>query len=141
MGLLGFEGLAHAQRIILRPAPIERLALAPLARLGIQVGHIGELAPGEEGSANKFDLALDPTLLIATCDGHRTRLEAVVRGEGQEFGIEANRISLAFKHDAFKVVIEQGSRQPSERGERLDMPPQEAVHLALRQKRRKMRRE
>jgi hypothetical protein len=46
--LLDGEGLAHGQRVVLGPRPIERAALAPLARLDVQVGLIGELAPGKE---------------------------------------------------------------------------------------------
>ena len=47
-----------------------------LAHLRVQVGHIGELADGEEGLANEIDMALDPALFIAACHGHRQRLEA-----------------------------------------------------------------
>ncbi len=76
-------------------------------------------------------MAFDPTFLIAACDGHRTRLEAVVFGEGQEFGIEANRIAHAFEHDALEIVIEDRSDGPAKRIKCLDVATQEAVHLGI----------
>ena len=45
------ERIAHGEACILGPAPIRRLALAPDARLGVQVVEVGELARGEEGVA------------------------------------------------------------------------------------------
>jgi hypothetical protein len=48
-----------------------------------------------------------------------------VPGEGQELGIEANRIAHALEHDALEVVIEKGPGQPAKRDECLDVTAQE----------------
>ena len=82
-GLLGMEGLPHAQGRVLRPPPIRRRALAPQPRLGVQVVQVGVGAGGEEVVANVADRAFDPALLVATRHGHRTRLVAVVTSELQ----------------------------------------------------------
>jgi hypothetical protein len=57
-----------------------------------------------------------------------------VPGEGQELGIEANRIAHALEHDALEVVIEKGPGQPAKRDECLDVTAQEAVHLGVQAK-------
>jgi hypothetical protein len=57
-----------------------------------------------------------------------------VLGEEQELGVEDNRVAHALEHDAFKVVVQEGSGQPAKCDERLDMAAQEAVHLGVEAK-------
>ena len=44
-------------------------------------------------------------LLVAARHGHRTRLVAVVRGELQQHGVEADRVAAALQDGALEVVV------------------------------------
>ena len=90
----------------------------------------------------QVDVALDAPLLIPAGDGHRARLEAVVGGEGEEFGVEPDRVAHAFEHDALEVVVQQGPGQSAECAEGLGMAALGKLSIwAFRQKRRNTRRE
>ena len=88
-GLLPLEGLAHCQLVILGPTPVCRWAITPKLGLRIEVVHIGEATCGEEVVPDVADGALHPTLLVATCNGHGSSFEAVMRGKCQILRVEA----------------------------------------------------
>ena len=123
--------LAHGKAIILGPQAIGGLSITPGTRLGVQIIHVGEAACGEEVVADIADRPLDATLLVSTRHGHRARLEAVVRGEGQQFGIEADGVAHALEHGALKIVVEQDPSHsvPCAKGQH--MAAQEAVHAGV----------
>ena len=90
--LLLLEAGPDAAVAIFRTGPLGGLARAPLERLGVQVGHVGEAPGGEEALANKADRALDAALLIAAGHRHGARLEVIPGGELKQRRVEADRI-------------------------------------------------
>ncbi|XXU09723.1 hypothetical protein WMF40_10900 [Sorangium sp. So ce854] len=87
------------------------------------------VGPGlEEGLADVADGALDATLLVAACDSDGARLEAVMRREIQQHGVEPDRVAVALDDGALEVVVEQHARDTAEVGERLDVPAHEEGH-------------
>ena len=117
------------------------LALAPEARLGVEVVQVGERARGEEAVAYVADRALDAALLVAARDRHRARLEAVVRGELQQRRVEADRVAHALEHGALEVVVQQDPADPPKATKASTWPRRKLSMRASRKKRRKMRRE
>ena len=134
-GLLGLQGLAHRQPVVLGPAPITGIAFAPDLRLRVEVVHVGERSGGEEVVADVADRPLDPALLIAARHGHRARLVAVGGGECQQVGVEADGSTTgmvhALEHGALQVVVEQHPGHAAEGGKRQHMATQEAVHAGV----------
>ena len=78
--------------------------LAPLVGLVIEVVEVVESPGAEEALAGKSDMALHPALLISTRGRDGARLEAVVSGELEQRGVEADGVGAAFEHDATHVV-------------------------------------
>ncbi|WP_437942933.1 hypothetical protein [Sorangium sp. So ce341] len=127
------EGLTHGAGAILDPGAIERRGAGPLGRLSVEVAEVG-VGPGlEEGLADVADGALDPALLIAAGDGDGARLEAVVRRQSQQRGVEPDRVAVALDDGALEVVVEQHARDAAEVGKRLDVPAHEEGHGRARE--------
>ena len=94
------EALAHAPGAVFRTRPRRRLPAAPGERLGIEIGDIGVAAGRKEAVANEADRALDPPLLVAAGHRHRSRLEAIPRGELEERRVKTDGIARALEHRA-----------------------------------------
>ncbi|XXS87411.1 hypothetical protein WMF17_30705 [Sorangium sp. So ce362] len=76
---------------------------------GAEVG----VAPGlEEGLADVADGALDAALLVAAGDGHGARLEAVMRRQSQQRGVELDRVAVALDDGALEVARAGRRRVP-----------------------------
>src|SRR6516162_3043797 len=112
------EGLANRRCLLLRARPVRRHAGAPGRGLGVEVVHIDKLASRKEVVANIADSALDPSLLVAACNRHRARFVAIMRGEREQRGMEADSIALALQHRALEIVVEQhpGTALPCREG-------------------------
>ena len=128
---LGFEGLAHAQARILRPAPVRGRAIAPAARLRVQVVQVGVRAGGEEVVANVAYGAFHPALLITARHRDRPRLVAVVTCERQQRGVEADRVAAALQHGALQVVVEHDPGAAAEGGEGLGVAADEGCAVGV----------
>jgi hypothetical protein len=59
----------------------------------------------EERGACVLDGSLDAPLFASPRRRHRARLEAVVSGEVEELGMEADHVALALEHDAAQIVV------------------------------------
>ncbi len=131
MVALALEGLAHAQGGVLRAGAFARVCHAPGGGLGVEVVQVGELAPGEEGVADIADAALDPPLLVAASWRHRARLVAVMPGQGQKRGVQADGIPAALEHGRLQVVVQgdPGGAAPGFEGG--DVAEQEALHARV----------
>ena len=125
------EHLADRAVRFARTAPVGGQAEAPGLGLGIEVVEIGEAAGGEEGVAHVADGALDAALLVAAGDRHRTRLVAVVPGEGEQRRMEADRVAAPFQHRTLEIVVEQNARHATPGGEGGDMAAQEVLHPGI----------
>ena len=86
---------------------------------------------GEEIVANVAYGAFDPTLLVAARHGHRTRFVAVVRGERQQHGVEADRVAAALQHGALEVVVQHDPGAAAEGGEGLGMAADERCAVSV----------
>ncbi len=128
--LLGERG-AHRHRWILGTGASSRWPRAPRCGRRVQISQIDEAARGEEGGACVADRALDAPLLVAARNGHRTRLEAVMGGEGEQCWMEADRFALAFEHGALEVVVQQHLGAAAEGGKRGGVPREEARHAGV----------
>src|SRR3990172_3694542 len=95
--------------------------------LGVGVVDVAEGAGGEEAIAEKADLSLDASLLVAAADGAGSRQEVVVTGELEQAGMKLDRVAVAREDGALEIVVEQGARGALEVGEGLDVPAQEAL--------------
>ena len=112
-GALDLEGLAYTQTLVLAPTQIGRLALAPRARLGVEIVHVGDVSRGEEGIPDEADLALHAALLVASGYRHRARLVTVVGCEGQQLGVEGDGVAYPLQHGTLEIVVERVPSQPS----------------------------
>src|SRR5208282_5119406 len=81
--------------------------------------------------------ALDAALLVAAGDRDGARLVAIVSGEAQQGGMEADRRAMPLKHGALQIVLEEDTRNPLPRGEGADMAAQEALHSGVREEAQK----
>ena len=131
------EGLADAEGVLSGTAPVRRQAAAPGLGLDIEVVEIGELSRREEVVAHIADGALDATLLVAACHRHRTRLKAIVTGERDQGGMEANGVALALQHCALEIVVEQDTRTSVPGREGADVTAQEVLHLGVEEEAQK----
>ena len=138
LGLLLCEGLAHRDRTVLGTGPIGGLALTPGRGLGVEVVEIAPLAGGEEAVANIANRSFHAAFLIPPRHRHGTRLEAIMSGEFQQGGMEADGIALALEHGTFQVVVEHDPGQSTPGGEGRLVATQEIGHRASRKKRRKI---
>src|SRR5208282_4715894 len=98
---------------------------------------INEAAGREEGIPDVADGALDAALLVAAGDRDRARLVAIVPGEAQQGGMEADRRAMPLKHGALEIVIEEDTRNALPRGEGSDMAAQEALHSGVQEEAQK----
>jgi hypothetical protein len=122
-----FEGLGHGLRGVAGAGSGVGPALAPLEKLGIEVGDVAKAARGEEAIAQEADLALDAPLLVASCHGAGTGEEVVVAGELEQPGMKLDRVALAGEHRALEIVVEKGPGRALEEGQGLDVSAQEAL--------------
>ena len=125
------EGFAHAQGRVLGATPVSRLSRTPGLGLRIEVRQIEEGATGEEGFANIANGPFHAPLLIPSRDRHRARLVAIMAGELQQGGIEADRLPLSLEDGALQVVVQQHSRQAPPGAKRPDMAAQEVLHARI----------
>ena len=86
-----------------RAPPIGSKATAPVISLSVEVVEIGEAARGEKGAAHVADGAFDPALLVAAGHRDRPRLEAILPGEGEQAGMEADRVVAPFQHRTLEI--------------------------------------
>ncbi len=82
--LFAFEGFAHGDRGLLAARAIRGRTSAPECRLGIQIVEVDELARGKEVLAYISDCTFDTALLVASRNGHRTGLIAMMGGEREQ---------------------------------------------------------
>ncbi len=116
---------------ILRPTPVCRCSIAPKLGLRIEAIHIGEAACGEEVVPDVANGSLDPTLLIAACDGHGPSYEAVMRGKCQVLRVESYGWTHTLQHRALQVIAQDGPGYAAPGPKRQDMAEQEAVHAGV----------
>src|SRR5208282_3146891 len=95
--------------------PISGRRLAPGHGLGVEIVDVRKRARGEEVVADVADGPLHPTLLAASGHGHGPRVEAIVARERQERRVEPDRLPASLEDGAFKVVVEDHPRDPTER--------------------------
>ena len=79
------------------------------------------------------DAALDPPLLVAASWRHRARLVAVMPGQGQKRGVQADGIPAALEHGRLQVVVQgdPGGAAPGFEGG--DVAAQEALHARVKE--------
>lgn len=118
------EGLADAQVWIFRTAPIGGRTLTPGLGFCVELVEIGEALRRKEVVADIADGALDPALLVAAGDGHRSWLVTIMPGEVEQGGVEADGVAAAFEHRALQIVVQ------SDPGHAL--PCAERCHVARR---------
>jgi hypothetical protein len=131
--MIGPSSSVGEQPVQVQPpqALLERLLLAPGERLGVEVAEILEASRGEEALAHEADRPLDATLLVAACQRHGARLEAIPGGKLQQRRVEADGIADALQDCALEVVIEDGAGRRAEVAEGRDVPVQEAAHRGV----------
>src|SRR5450830_145372 len=113
------------------PGSVGRWPIAPELGLPIQIIDVGIGAGSKKIIPDIANRALHPTFFIPPRNGHRASLEAVMCGERQVLGVEANGTSNAFKHSAFKVVTQDDLWNPTPRLKREHVAQQEAVHARV----------
>ena len=91
----------------------------------------GEVAGCEEGQADILDGTFAAAFFIAAGNRDGTRLEAVVPGEAQQAGMEADRIATPFQHRALEIVVEQDTRNAAPGGERRDVTTEKILHPGI----------
>jgi hypothetical protein len=74
---------------------------------------------------------LHAAFFIPPCHHHRTRLEAVMGGEFQQRGMEADGIALPLEDDTFQVVVEHDPGQPTPGREGGLVATQEVGHARI----------
>jgi hypothetical protein len=126
--LLALPGLSDGQGAVLRAGPVGSGALAPGERLRVEVVEVLPLPGWEEGGADVADGALDAGLLVSPVGGDGARLVAVVPGEVEEDGVEADGVALALEDGALEVVVEADPGDASEVLEGGLVASQEVLH-------------
>ncbi|SOZ40668.1 hypothetical protein CBM2606_P360004 [Cupriavidus taiwanensis] len=130
-GLLAAERLAYADRRFFPAGAIGRKSRTPMGGLSVELIEVGHGASGEEVLAHVADGALHAPFLVATGDGNRPGLVAVMRREREQRRMETDRISLAFQNGALQVVVEQDPGQAGPSLEGAGMAGQEAIHARI----------
>ena len=125
------EGLPHRHGAILRAGSVGCEALTPGLGLGIEIGEVRERPSRKEAIPDITDGALDATLLIAAGDGDWPWLIAVMSGELEDFGVEADRRALPLQDGAFEVVLQKNPRDPYEGIEGRPVGPEEVGHPGI----------
>jgi hypothetical protein len=110
--------------------------------LGIEVVDIRKLAPGKEAFPDVAHGAFDAAFFAATSDGDGSRVVAVMTGEVEQGGIEADGVAAALQHGTSQIIVQNDSRHPIPGSEGADMTAQEVLHAGIqKKKRRKISRE
>ena len=125
------EGLADADGLLPRAAPVRRNAAAPVLGLDIERLQIAGVAAGEEVVAHVADGAFDAALLVASRDGNRPGFEAVVTGEADQGGMETDGVASPLQNSALQIVVEQNPRYAVPCREGLGMTAQEVLHARI----------
>ena len=86
------------------------------------------LAGGKEGVAHIANRSFHAPFLIPPRHRHGARLEAIMRGEFQQGGMEADGLALALEDRAFQIVVEQNPGQSVPGLERRLVSAQEIGH-------------
>ena len=107
----------------------------PLRELRVEILDRREAPGREEGVAQVLDHALHAAFLITPGHGAGLRREVVVAGELEQPRVEADVLAGPLEDDAFQVVIQQDSRAPTQRGERLDVATRKLSSVWSRAKR------
>jgi hypothetical protein len=126
--LLLEEDLADVARSLFGAGPFGGSGEAPLASLSVEIIEVVPGAGGEEIFACVANRSFDSSLLIPPCDGHRTRQEAVVRGELEERRVETDRVAPPLQHRALQIVVQQHARNALKGFKGLDVAAHEARH-------------
>ena len=105
--------------------------MAPRLGLGVEVVQVGEGAGGEEAVADVANGAFDAAFLVAPRDRHGPGLVAVVPGEAEQGGMEADRVAAPLEHGALEIVVEQHAGDAAPGGEGGDMATQEVLHAGI----------
>jgi hypothetical protein len=127
------EDLMHRICWLFWTRPVCRSAIAPDRSLGVEIVDINKMARCKEAVADIANRTLDAAFFIAARHRDRAGLIAIVRGKRQQRRVEANGVTLAFQHRAFKIIVQLNTRTALPCCESSDMSAQEALQARVKE--------
>src|SRR5271165_4312804 len=121
------KGAGWISGVRLEPEPAPAVRWRPIARTRASAGRSGAFqrpSPRQPRSLSRRRRSAP----VAAGDPDRARLVAIVSGEAQQGGMEADRRAVPFQHGAFEIVIKEDTRNAMPCGEGSDMTAQEVLH-------------
>ena len=117
---------------VLRTGALGRAGAAPPIDLGVQIVEVTEAPGREEARADEADERSTRPVSFPLHGRDRTRLKAVVGGELEQRGVEADGVAAALQYDTSHVVVQALPHVASQCAERFDVAAHELASEALR---------